>query len=60
MVETSPKIVSIIRLPCRKCTGRGFHFLTCPVLKLPRGWRFELTASGEESDEWPEDLFSED
>jgi hypothetical protein len=20
---------------CKKCTGRGVHFLTCPVLQLP-------------------------
>ena len=28
---------------CRKCSGIGFHYLTCPVLRLPdsAGWAEE-------------------
>ncbi len=31
MSETDPSWREI----CKRCTGRGFHYLTCPVLRLP-------------------------
>jgi hypothetical protein len=45
--------------PCRKCTGRGFHYLTCPRLKLAPGWRFRSAEPRKESDEWPDLLSTE-
>lgn len=27
-------------LQCTRCGGLGTHYLTCPLLRLPRGYRF--------------------
>lgn len=32
---------------CKKCTGRGVHFLTCPKVNLKPGWLERLAEANE-------------
>jgi hypothetical protein len=41
---------------CKKCTGTGTHFLTCPILTLKPGWAF----TEEDDDKWPSQLLEID
>lgn len=46
--ETQPDEVDVPVRQCGRCGGVGTHYLTCPALKLPPGYRISESRAREE------------